>query len=66
MVATMRAESQGAGAHGGCLNRPDAQQDLHQDKVDLVNIVRKAERVDVLKKVGASVCNSSSPAFMDD
>src|SRR5712691_3919145 len=38
-----------------------------KDKVDLVNIVRKAEQVDVLKKIGTTyVCNSSSPAFMDD
>jgi NADPH2:quinone reductase len=32
-----------------------------------VNIVRKPEHVDVLKKIGATyVCNSSSPTFMDD
>jgi NADPH2:quinone reductase len=32
-----------------------------------VNIVRKQEHADVLKKIGAThVCNSSSPTFMDD
>jgi NADPH2:quinone reductase len=32
-----------------------------------VNIVRKQEHADVLKKIGAPhVCNSSSPTFMDD
>ena len=38
-----------------------------KDSVALVNIVRKPEHVDVLKKIGATcVCNSSSPTFMDD
>jgi len=37
------------------------------DGVPLVNIVRKAEQVATLKKIGAvHVCNSSSPAFMDE
>lgn len=38
-----------------------------QDGVPLVNIVRRAEHVDLLKQLGARhVCNSSAPAFMDD
>src|SRR5947199_9247165 len=38
-----------------------------KDRVRLVNIVRKPELVDVLKKIGATyVCNSDSPTFMDD
>ena len=38
-----------------------------QDKVDLVNIVRRQEQADLLKSIGASyVCNSSSPTFMQD
>jgi NADPH2:quinone reductase len=38
-----------------------------KDKVGLVNIVRKPEHVDVLKKLGAThVCVSSAPTFMDD
>ena len=37
------------------------------EKVGLVNIVRKSEQVDVLKKLGAPyVCNSDSPTFMDE
>jgi NADPH2:quinone reductase len=38
-----------------------------KDSVGLVNIVRKQEHADVLKKIGAThVCNSSLPTFMDD
>src|SRR5438477_2524845 len=38
-----------------------------KDRVGLVNIVRKPEHVDVLKKLGAThVCNSDLPTFMDD
>jgi NADPH2:quinone reductase len=38
-----------------------------KDNVGLVNIVRKQEHVDILKRIGASyVCNSDSPTFMDD
>jgi len=38
-----------------------------KDNVGLVNIVRKAEQVDVLRKAGATyVCNTSSPTFMDE
>src|SRR5262249_62350480 len=37
------------------------------DRVALVNIVRKPEHVDLLKKIGAvHVCNSASPTFMED
>ena len=69
MVATMRAEGHKALAHtaaasnlGQMLNRI-----CLKDKVGLVNIVRKAEQVDVLRKAGATyVCNTSSPTFMDE
>jgi NADPH2:quinone reductase len=38
-----------------------------QDKVPLVNIVRKQEHVDLLKSIGAThVCNSNEPSFMTD
>src|SRR5262249_58620197 len=38
-----------------------------KDGVALVNIARKPEHVDLLKKRGATyVCNSSAPTFMDD
>jgi NADPH2:quinone reductase len=69
MVATMRAEGHKALVHtaaasnlGQMLNKI-----CIKDRVDLVNIVRKPEHADVLKKIGATyVCNSSSPTFMDD
>ena len=69
MVATMRAEGHKALVHtaaasnlGQMLNKI-----CIKDKVDLVNIVRKAEQVNVLKKIGATyVCDSSAPTFMDD
>ena len=69
MVETMRAEGHKALVHtaaasnlGQMLNRI-----CMKDRVDLVNIVRKPGLVDALRKIGASyVCDSSSPAFMDD
>jgi len=69
MVATMRAEGHKALAHtaaasnlGQMLNRI-----CLKDNVGLVNIVRKAEQADVLRKAGATyVCNTSSPTFMDE
>jgi NADPH2:quinone reductase len=69
MVETMRAEGHKALVHtaaasnlGQMLNKI-----CIKDKVGLVNIVRKPEHVDLLKKIGATyVCSSSSPTFMDD
>src|SRR5216117_884100 len=69
MVETMRAQGHTALVHtaaasnlGQMLNKI-----CIKDSVGLVNIVRKREHVDVLKKIGATyVCNSSSPTFMDD
>jgi len=69
MVATMRAEGHTALVHtaaasnlGQMLNRI-----CLADGVGLVNIVRKPEHVDLLKKLGAThVCNSAAPGFMDD
>jgi D-arabinose 1-dehydrogenase-like Zn-dependent alcohol dehydrogenase len=69
MVETMRAEGHKALVHtaaasnlGQMLNKI-----CIKDKVGLVNLVRKPEHVDLLKKLGATyVCNSSSPTFMDD
>jgi NADPH2:quinone reductase len=69
MVATMRAEGHKALVHTA------AASNLGQmlvkiclaDQVGLVNIVRKPEQVATLKKIGAvHVCDSSSPAFMDE
>ena len=69
MVATMRAEGHKALVHTA------AASNLGQmlvkiclaDQVGLVNIVRKPEQVATLKKIGAAhVCDSRSPAFMDE
>jgi len=69
MVETMRLEGHKALVHtaaasnlGQMLNKI-----CIKDRVALVNIVRKPEHVDLLKKIGATyVCNSSSPTFMED
>ena len=69
MVATMRAEGHKALVHtaaasnlGQMLNKI-----CLKDNVGLVNVVRKAEHVTLLKGIGAThVCNSSAPSFMDD
>jgi NADPH2:quinone reductase len=69
MVETMRLEGHTALVHtaaasnlGQMLNKI-----CIKDGVDLVNIVRKQEHVDLLKGIGAKyVCNSSLDSFMDD
>src|ERR1051325_8461691 len=67
MVETMRREGHKALVHtaaasnlGQMLNKI-----CLQDKVALVNIVRKQEQEDILRAIGAThVCNATSPAFM--
>jgi NADPH2:quinone reductase len=69
MVATMRAEGHKALVHTAAASNLGQMlvRICLKDDVPLVNIVRKAEQVDVLKKIGAAfVCNSSSPTFADD
>jgi NADPH2:quinone reductase len=69
MVGTMRLEGHKALVHtaaasnlGQMLNKL-----CIKDGIGLVNIVRKQEQADLLKKIGATyVCNSSSPTFMAD
>ena len=69
MVETMRREGHTALVHtaaasnlGQMLNRI-----CIEDKVKLVNIVRKQEQQDILRALGATyICNSSSPTFMED
>jgi len=69
MVETMRREGHTALVHtaaasnlGQMLNRI-----CIEDKVKLLNIVRKQEQADILRALGATViCNSSSPTFMED
>jgi NADPH:quinone reductase len=69
MVATMRAEGHTALVHtaaasnlGQMLNKI-----CLEDRVELVNIVRKPEQADLLRGIGAvHVCDSSQPTFMAD
>jgi NADPH:quinone reductase-like Zn-dependent oxidoreductase len=69
MVETMRREGHKALVHtaaasnlGQMLNKI-----CLKDGVGLVNIVRNAEQVDILRKLGAKhVVDSSGPTFMDD
>ena len=69
MAETMRMEGHKALVHtaaasnlGQMLNKI-----CLQDGVDLVNIVRKPDQVEILKALGAKyVCNSSSPDFIDE
>ena len=69
MVETMRREGHSALVHtaaasnlGQMLNKI-----CIQDKIALVNIVRKQEQEDILRAIGAKhVCNATSPAFMQE
>lgn len=69
MVETMRRDGHVALVHtaaasnlGQMLNRI-----CIKDRIALVNIVRKAEQVALLKDMGAKyVCDSSAPSFIDD
>jgi NADPH:quinone reductase len=69
MVETMRAEGHKALVHTAAASNLGQMltKICVKDKVGLVNIVRKPEHVDILKKLGAThVCTSSAPTFMDD
>ena len=71
MTETMRREGHTALVHTadcrGFEPRPDAEQNLHKDKIPLVNIVRNEEQAKLLRGIGATyVCNSTAPAFMND
>jgi len=69
MVETMRLEGHKALVHtAAASNLGQMLQKLClADEVPLVNIVRKAEQVALLRGMGAShVCNSSEPSFMKD
>ncbi|WTW98947.1 zinc-binding dehydrogenase [Streptomycetaceae bacterium NBC_01309] len=67
MVETMRSEGHSGLVHtaaasnlGQMLNRVCA-----EEKVPLVNIVRKREQEEILRGIGAEyICNSTSPSFM--
>ena len=67
MVETMRREGHSALVHTAAAS--NLGQMLNKiciaDKIGLVNIVRKQEQEDILRKIGAThVCNASSPDFM--
>jgi NADPH2:quinone reductase len=69
MVETMRAEGHTALVHTAAASNLGQMlvKICAKDKVGLVNIVRRPEHADVLKKIGAThVCVSSAPTFMDD
>lgn len=69
MVETMRQEGYSALVHTAAASNLGQMlvKICIKDGVDLVNIVRKQEHVDLLKDMDAKyVCNSSSPAFMED
>ena len=69
MVETMRLEGFTALVHTAAASNLGQmlQKICLQDDVQLVNIVRKTEHVELLKSIGAiNVCNSSEPTFMQD
>lgn len=69
MVETMRREGHKALVHTAAASNLGQMlvKICIKDGVDLVNIVRKQEHVDLLKSLGAKyVCNSSEDSFMDD
>ena len=69
MVATMRAEGHKALVHTAAASNLGQMlvRICLKDGVPLVNVVRKPEQADLLKKIGAThVVNSSATTFMDD
>ena len=69
MVGTMRSEGHNALVHTAAASNLGQMLTklCLEDHVSLVNVVRKQEQKDILKKIGAThVCDSSSPTFMDD
>jgi len=69
MVETMRMEDHGALVHTAAAS--NLGQMLNKlciaDGIDLVNVVRKPEQEDLLRKIGAKyVVNSSTASFMED
>ena len=67
MVETMRLEGHSALVHTAAASNLGQmlQKVCLKDDVPLVNIVRKAEQVELFRGMGAShVCNSSEPTFM--
>ena len=69
MVETMRMEGHAALVHTAAASNLGQmlQKICLVDGIELVNIVRKPEQVEILRGIGAEyVCNTSEPGFMDD
>ena len=69
MVETMKAEGFSALCHTAAASNLGQmlQKICLKDGIELVNVVRKQEQVDLLKGIGAKhVCNSSEDTFMND
>lgn len=69
MVETMKLEGFSALCHTAAASNLGQmlQKICLKDGVDLVNVVRKQEQVDILKGIGAKhVCNSSDESFVSD
>jgi NADPH2:quinone reductase len=69
MIGTMRSEGHKAIVHTAAASNLGQMlvRLCLKDHVELVNIVRKPEHVELLRSLGATyVCDSRSPAFMDD
>jgi NADPH:quinone reductase len=69
MVETMRTEGHTALVHTAAASNLGQMlvKICVKDKVGLVNIVRRPEQADLLKRIGAThVCVSSAPTFMED
>ncbi len=69
MVETMRLEGHTALVHTAAASNLGQMlvKLCNKDSVELVNIVRKQEQVDLLKSIGAKwVCNMTAPTFMND
>ena len=69
MVETMRLEGHTALVHTAAASNLGImlQKVCNDEGIDLVNIVRRQEHVDLLQDIGAEhVCNTSSESFIDD
>ena len=69
MVETMKAEGFSALCHTAAASNLGQmlQKICVNDDIELVNVVRKQEQIEVMKNVGAQhICNSSDDSFMND
>lgn len=69
MLGTMREEGHTALVHTAAASNLGQmlQKACTADSIELVNIVRKPEQVDLLRSIGARhICNSSAPSFINE